>query len=106
MLKQLFSFAQIMGVLRTVYLVTFPDEYVEWVDVFTKLGLDLDASFFPGVCVGGVKTRLLLLALVLPLASISGWVVVKSCGVHICLAVVARVSRSKRPAGTVAPKWI
>ena len=41
--------------LDTVYSVTFPDEYTDWIDALKFSGLDIEEAIPPGVCVGGVR---------------------------------------------------
>ena len=87
MVKQLLGFFQIVVVLGTAYEVDLPDEYVDWM---RSLALDFEGIVLPGVCVGGVRIRLVLLALITPSGCVIVWVLIKEVVVPYALYVMVR----------------
>ena len=81
---------QIVGEMDTVYFVMFPDEYTDWM---RWLSFGFDRVVLPGVCVGGVRMRLVLLALIVPAGCVGAWLLLKAiilqCALHSLVSVRA-----------------
>ena len=88
--KQLFGFFQITSVLNTTYEVEVPDEYTDWM---RWLSFGFDRVVLPGVCVGGVRMRLVLLALIVPAGCVGAWLLLKAiilqCTLHSLVSIHA-----------------
>ena len=100
LLKQLFGFYQIVGVLSTAYGVDLPNEYVDWM---RSLALDFEAVVLPGVCVGGVRMRLVLLALIVPVCCVVAWVLIKMVALPCAQSLLVRARVPRACAGAARP---
>lgn len=72
-LKCLVSFFQILTVLPTIYSVSMPDFYTEWMRVFNWVNLDFLSFVVPSKCITGSNVTALALKALVPLGLIAAW---------------------------------
>ena len=72
-LKCLLSFIQILTVLPTIYLVSMPHFYTDWMSVFDWLNLDILSLVVPSKCITSSNATALTLKALFPLSLIAAW---------------------------------
>ena len=90
-LKCLVSFFQILTVLPTIYSVSMPRFYTNWMSYFNWVNLDIFSFVVPSKCITSSNVTALILKALCPLGLIAAWFFI------VLLSLAYRNSRSSSP---------